>query len=102
MSKEQDIAVCDVIAERYRQDAKWGEQNHSMEWWLAILMEEVGEAAQAILETRFGGPHGGLLPVRKEIVEVCAVAMAMIECIERNFHDCLAYANRPGKEEAKP
>lgn len=29
---------------------KWGEQKHSDEKWLAILAEEVGEVAKAILE----------------------------------------------------
>ena len=38
-----------IAAERTRQDAKWGEQNHSDYMWLTILAEEVGEAAQACL-----------------------------------------------------
>ena len=40
-----------VIAERARQDAKWGEQNHHPLAWLGILTEEVGELAEAILES---------------------------------------------------
>ena len=46
-----DITI-DVEEERVRQQEKWGVQNHPIELWLAILMEEVGEAAQAFLETR--------------------------------------------------
>lgn len=39
-----------IQIERNAQDEKWGPQHHSDEKWLAILMEEVGEAAKAILE----------------------------------------------------
>lgn len=85
----QDFAFASIITERMAQDAKWGEQNHSMEWWLAILMEEVGELAQAILETHFDkNPEhltkGGIVNIRREAVQSAAVTMAMIECIDRN------------------
>jgi hypothetical protein len=40
-----------VTAERQRQNTKWGPQHHGPAEWLAILMEEVGEAAQAALQT---------------------------------------------------
>lgn len=77
-----------VKAERERQEAKWGEQNHAAEWWLAILMEEVGELAQAILETHFdNGPEAahlrGMDKIRKEAVQCAAVSEALIECIDR-------------------
>ena len=36
--------------EREHQTETWGEQKHSDEKWLAILTEEVGEVAKAILE----------------------------------------------------
>ncbi|MFH2143069.1 MAG: hypothetical protein ABIJ97_11635, partial [Bacteroidota bacterium] len=62
--------------ERNRQDNKWGEQNHHPYKWLAILQEEVGEASKAILES-------SLLKYRDECIQVCAVALAMIECLER-------------------
>ena len=71
-----------VLKERAAQDAKWGEQNHEPEIWLAILTEEVGELAQAILERRFGGPAGAALLV--EAVQVAAVGLAIVECCERN------------------
>lgn len=38
-----------VADERNRQNEKWGAQHHDPTMWLAILMEEVGEAAQAHL-----------------------------------------------------
>jgi len=41
-----------VVEERKRQDAKWGRSfpGRGDAEWLAILAEEVGEAARAILE----------------------------------------------------
>ena len=66
-----------VMEERARQDAKWGEQNHSDIYWLGILMEEVGETAKAIIDDV--GPAG----TRTEITQVCAVALAWLECVSR-------------------
>jgi NTP pyrophosphatase (non-canonical NTP hydrolase) len=72
----------DVMEERAAQDAKWGQQNHSPETWLVILVEEVGELGQAILHARRGiGPPDD---IRAEAVQVCAVALAMLECYERH------------------
>jgi hypothetical protein len=49
-SDEAEFILMDgVMAERVRQEEKWGAQHHAPEMWLAILMEEVGEAAQAYL-----------------------------------------------------
>jgi len=76
-------ALTDVLAERKRQDAKWGEQNHDPFVYLNILMEEVGECSQAALQTRFGGPKGGIDRVRQEAVEACAVALAIVQCLDR-------------------
>jgi NTP pyrophosphatase (non-canonical NTP hydrolase) len=74
-------AVQDVLAERQRQDAKWGEQNHDPFCYLTILMEEVGELSQAALHARFGGPAAEGL--RKEAVQTAAVALAIVECLDR-------------------
>lgn len=45
-----------VMQERIRQERKWGPQHHSIERWLTILMEEVGEAAQAALDNHIFPP----------------------------------------------
>lgn len=81
-------AAWEVARERVRQDDKWGRQDHAWEWWLAILGEEYGELCQAILETHFvDNPEhltkGGINNIRAEAVQVCAVALAIIECIDR-------------------
>ena len=74
-------ALVSILEERERQEAKWGEQNHDPFTYLAILTEEVGELAQAALHARFGGPTGEHL--RKEAVHTAAVAMAIVECLDR-------------------
>ena len=40
----------EIRQERKRQNQKWGSQDHKPDRWMIILMEEVGEAAEAILE----------------------------------------------------
>lgn len=93
--------IADITAERSRQDAKFGEQNHPPQDWLAILMEEVGEFARAHMEVfYFQPPEPGMsaeavatmkaqfiakrLHVREELVQVAAVAVAMLEACDRN------------------
>jgi len=106
-----------VIAERQRQDAKWGEQNHPMlrlaarrafvaydvaantallptaararehcnhehrsgdGSYVSILVEEVSEFFEACYA------HGETSDeARAEMVQVAAVALAMLECIDR-------------------
>ena len=75
----------EVRQERKRQDEKWGEQNHNPADWLMILSEEVGEASKAALEAKFVHDDGGLR-YRKELIQVAAVAVAMVESLDRgNF-----------------
>lgn len=88
MSKEQRLGtnafrrvMLEVMVERGKQDGKWGEQNHDPFTWLTILGEEVGEACEAALESKFG--KWGIDQYRDELIQVAAVAVAMIECIDR-------------------
>lgn len=70
-----------VRNERDRQDQKWGTidkfDDRNPDRWLAILMEEVGEVAEAILEKRNKDAI-------TEAVQVAAVAVAMVESLTRN------------------
>jgi NTP pyrophosphatase (non-canonical NTP hydrolase) len=75
-------AIMDVLAERVRQDKKWGEQNNDPFTYLAVLGEEFGEVCQAALHLRFGGHAADDL--RMEAVHVAAVALAIVECLDRN------------------
>jgi NTP pyrophosphatase (non-canonical NTP hydrolase) len=87
MRAELDIALRAVLAERERQDAKWGEQNHEPVWWLAILGEEYGELCQAVLESHFdnGTDKGGFGNVYNEATQVAAVALALLERLNRGW-----------------
>lgn len=81
---ERSKTVLDeVLAERTRQNTKWGEQNHSLMVWLGILAEEFGEAAKDINEYHFR--VGDVNKVRLELIQTAAVAVAMVEYIDRNI-----------------
>ena len=79
--------LAEVAQERDRQDAKWGQQNHSPAGWLAVLVEEVGEAAQQIaqgwVEPITSEPAEYLANLRRELIQVAASAVAFIECLDR-------------------
>jgi len=74
--------VIDLVRrERAAQEDKWGEQNHAPAVYLAILVEEVGEAAKEVNEIRFGS--GDAAKLTQELVQVAAVAVAMVEALIR-------------------
>jgi len=91
-------ALTDVLVERDAQDLKWGEQNHDPITYIAILVEEVGEMTHDALHSRFAtseaptGQAGSAeeyrqhmqLCMRTEAVHVAAVALAIVECIDRD------------------
>ncbi len=79
-----ETVLMEIRAERARQDLKWGaHRQHPDEVWLAILMEEVGEAAAAALEQRHGS--GTDADLARELLQVAAVAVCWLEAIqERN------------------
>lgn len=72
-----DFTLEKIIAERERQDNKWGADRMLDDHvWLTILTEEAGEAAEGILKR---------IPIdelEKEVVQIAAVAVAWIECLE--------------------
>lgn len=74
-SRAHGVAM-DALCERCRQIAKWGEKDHDHGLWVLILLEELGEAAEASLE---GDAHG----YRRELVQAAAVVLAMIEAHDR-------------------
>lgn len=96
MSEERNQIFREINQERNIQENKWGQQNHHPLEWLPILTEEVGEVNKAALETYF--KYKGSDPLykdyRKELIQVAAVAVNMIECFDRNFEELrLAAAN---------
>ena len=80
--------LADVIAERTRQDVQWGQQDHEAARWLMILGEEYGEACEAGCRVTFPSDPRctakAVADLRAELVQVAAVAVAMIEAIDRN------------------
>lgn len=85
-----DSALPAIVRERWAQHDKFGRQAHSLETWLCILTEEVGELAEAILKVTRSDPenhgtHSGT--VREEAVQVAAVAVALIEHVDRLAHE---------------
>ena len=77
----------EIKEERQKQDIKWGEQNHKPIEWIAILTEEVGEASKSALEAHFQKCYWDaekLKNYRSELIQVAAVAVAMIESLDRN------------------
>ncbi|WP_340074498.1 hypothetical protein [Leptobacterium sp. I13] len=85
MERKGTKVISEVIDERLSQDTKWGEQNHRPMEWLSILGEEVGEVNKACLETYFNYPeNGGYTEMRKEVIQVAAVAVAIVESLDRN------------------
>jgi NTP pyrophosphatase (non-canonical NTP hydrolase) len=82
MAENTTNILAEVYNERERQDAKWGEQNHHPFLYLAVLGEEVGEANQAALQATFGGKTWA--DYRQELIETAAVAVAMVECLDRH------------------
>ena len=89
MSESSEFtALRDIIAERKRQDAKWGEQNHDPFLYLTILGEEYGEMCKAALEARFSKGSDDMYQklishFREEAVQTAAVALAIVENIDR-------------------
>ncbi len=82
-----DSIFNEIKIERKKQDTKWGEQNHKPIEWVAILTEEVGEVSKAALEAHFNQCYwdaAQLKEYRKELIQVAAVAIAMLESLERN------------------
>jgi NTP pyrophosphatase (non-canonical NTP hydrolase) len=81
---QSNHALVDIVAERERQDIMFGAiriLHQSPTLRMAILMEEVGELARAVLER---DPAS----MRTEAVQVAAVAVALIEHLDHDHHTC--------------
>ena len=80
-----------VDAERKRQDAKWGVQDHDHFMWYVILGEEFGELAEAMLDLHTAIAEGADIAVvqgrmhhvEEELVQVTAVGLSWLENLHR-------------------
>lgn len=70
--------IKEILAERKRQDQKWGyPQKNSFCEWASIIAEEVGELSKELNELNFG--RGTLNQMEAEAVQVAAVALSILE-----------------------
>ena len=75
----EENSIEEIKAERVRQNQKWGIQNHFPNVWLGILVEEIGEVAQAICDDK-------IEEYKKELIQVAAVCVQAVYCLDRNGH----------------
>ncbi len=80
---EKKKIIDDVLAERKRQDKKWGKQNHNAYVWASIIGEEYGEMCQAINEFGFNPTPENARNIYTEAIQTIASCVAMLECMER-------------------
>jgi NTP pyrophosphatase (non-canonical NTP hydrolase) len=73
-----------IVNERHRQTELYGIQRHEMTKWLAILVEEVGEVAQAMQQGTASQKQTDADNLFDELIQVAAVAAAMAEQIKEN------------------
>ena len=78
----QTKAIAEILEERNRQNEKWGEQNHDPFTYLTIFIEEAGEFAESALHSLFGG--SAATGLYGEAVQMAAVAMAIVESLNRD------------------
>lgn len=84
-----DDVLQEVLSERKFQDKKWGvsRDQNPLEWF-AILGEEFGEVAKNTVDANWAPgldvTKTELLALRKELIQVAAVAVAWVECLD-NF-----------------
>ena len=82
----------EVLAERRRQDEKWGDRTLALGYpepiAFAILAEEVGEVAREVERNAFEVTTRGKAlqraRIREELVQVAAVAVAWIEGMDHS------------------
>lgn len=71
-----------VGKERDRQNVLWGKQHHDYGTWLTILVEEVGEVAQAMQKQKNWGKDSDSDNLYEELIHVAAVAVAIAEQVK--------------------
>ena len=100
MSLKSRSILLELLNECIAQNKKWGQQNHSPVEWIAILAEEVGGASKEAVDYHFFNPvklkdgsvgtpsskdqEDRLSRYRKELIQTAAVAVQMIESLDRN------------------
>ena len=85
----------DIMDDRVKQDEGWGVNRDNSESWILILAEEIEQVTRPVLEDRFPcGLNISLVEYRKKLIQIAAIAIAVIESFDRN-------EGREGKGEKK-
>ena len=78
---DKKIIWNNILAERKRQDEKWGPiagRTHEHMYWMTVLVEKIGEVAKAIWEV-VSGRATSQAHIGKELIQCAAVIVAWME-----------------------
>ena len=75
-------AIDSVISERERQDELWKRQDHTQFRWGMILGDTYGSYCKGVI-AQDSPSFPSSLNVRDELVKLAAIAIAAIECIDK-------------------
>ena len=78
MSMVNAVVMRRIQKSYIHQTARWGRQDHDDAYWFMIVMEELGEAAQACKKGVTGGDHS----MEDELTSVAAMIIHWLERIE--------------------
>lgn len=72
-----DKASLDLIrTEDECQRMKWGNQSHTADRWMLILIEEIGELTKAVLEAHY---EGSLANVKMEAIQCATLCLKIVK-----------------------
>ncbi|WP_433958569.1 hypothetical protein [Cytobacillus horneckiae] len=72
----------DTLAERLRQNEKWGVQRHDYGTWMLIAGEEFGEICQAFQTGKGWGKPTDAKNAYEELIQLSAVCQAIAEQVK--------------------
>ncbi len=85
-NEDQQCIIDSLLAERQRQDEKWGEQNHWDTVWSLIFGEEYGEVQKEILERECSWGEAAEehdAKLERELIQLVAVGIGWLEARAR-------------------
>ena len=89
ITKDECVAQ-EIIEEIQNQEVRWGIQNHDVQRYGVILMEEAGEFCQAANDIYFCEASKKSLKesiknARLELIQTAAVAISIVKMLDRNY-----------------
>ena len=80
--------LSEIALERARQQGLWGPQNYTPVEWVAIALEELGEASKEAVDAHFNPAKradGALARYRAEMIQTAAVLLGALESLDRGL-----------------